>query len=66
MKRFRIKNNYTNGYKVEERIWFLWGDCMFGAYFHTIEAAREFVERQKKSIKQHKEDLKKAKYIEYL
>ena len=69
MKKYRIKNYYTSGYIVQERIllisWYTLTDNHFyrtPKVFDKIEDAKDYI---KERIKRQKE-LKKAKYIEYV
>jgi len=69
MKKYRIRNYYTSGYIVQERmLLFSWYTLMDNHFlrtkkvFDTIEDAKDYI----KEIIERKKELKKAKYIEYV
>jgi len=69
MKRYRIRNYYTSGYIVQERMFlFSWYTLKDNHFFRTkkvfdkTEDAKEYI----KEIIQREKELKKAKYIEYV
>lgn len=69
MKKYRIRNYYTSGYIVQERIFLIsWYTLTDSHHFRTpkvfdkIEDAKAYI---KENIERKKE-LKKAQYIEYV
>ena len=69
MKKYRIRNYYTSGYIVQERMllfsWYTLTDNHFlrdEKVFDKVEDAKDYI----KEIIEREKELKKAKYIEYV
>ena len=69
MKKYRIRNYYTSGYIVQERIrLFSWYPLMDNHFLRTkkvfdkVEDAKDYI----KEIIEREKELKKANYIEFV
>lgn len=69
MRKYRIKNYYTDGYIVQERVflftWYTLSDNNFSRtskVFGEVEDAKEYI----KEIIEREKELKNAEYTEYV